>query len=155
MKRTSGLHDHLGYWLRRLSDEVHGRFEAELGRYDVTVSQWGVMAGVFHGHDTTKAVAAHMDIDPGAVSRLVDRLTAKGLVRREPDPASRRTVRLVLTERGQALVPVLAELADRNDAHYFGSLDPGQRHRLEEWIRRLVGEAHPAAPPTTSEGSAP
>ncbi|MEU6772331.1 MarR family transcriptional regulator [Streptomyces sp. NPDC046759] len=147
MSRTSGLHDHLGYWLRRLSDEVHSRFEAELGRHGVTVSQWGVMVSVFHGHDTTKAVAAHMDIDPGAVSRLVDRLTAKGLVRREPDPASRRTVRLVLTDQGQALVPELAELADRNDAHYFGSLDAGQRRQLEEWIRRLVGENHPATPP--------
>ncbi|MGW7528337.1 MarR family winged helix-turn-helix transcriptional regulator [Streptomyces sp. NPDC054783] len=147
MSSTSGLHDHLGYWLRRLSDEVHGRFEAELGRHDVTVSQWGVMVSVFHGHDTTKAVAAHMDIDPGAVSRLVDRLVAKGLIRREPDPASRRSVRLVLTEQGQALVPELAEIADRNDAHYFGSLDAGQRRQLEEWIRRLVGAAHPAQPP--------
>ncbi|OIK06362.1 MarR family winged helix-turn-helix transcriptional regulator [Streptomyces monashensis] len=147
MSNPSGLHDHLGYWLRRLSDEVHGRFEAELALHDVTVSQWGVMASVFHGHDTTKAVAAHMDIDPGAVSRLVDRLAAKGLVRREPDPASRRTVRLVLTDQGRLLVPELAELADRNDLHYFGSLDAGQRRQLEQWIRRLVGEAHPAPPP--------
>ncbi|MER6070054.1 MarR family transcriptional regulator [Streptomyces sp. NPDC001817] len=146
MSNTSGLHDHLGYWLRRLSDEVHSRFEAELGRHDVTVSQWGVMISVFHGHDTTKAVAAHMDIDPGAVSRLVDRLAAKDLVRREPDPASRRTVRLLLTDAGRALVPVLAEIADRNDAHYFGSLDAAQRRQLEEWIRHLVGAAHPAAP---------
>ncbi|MET8446801.1 MarR family transcriptional regulator [Streptomyces sp. NPDC005209] len=145
MSTTSGLHDHLGYWLRRLSDEVHGRFEAELDRHGVTVSQWGVMVGVFHGHDTTKAVAAHMDIDPGAVSRLVDRLMAKGLIRREPDPASRRIVRLVLTDEGQALVPVLAEIADRNDAHYFGSLDAAQRRQLEAWIRRLVGEVHPAS----------
>ncbi|MGW2426222.1 MarR family winged helix-turn-helix transcriptional regulator [Streptomyces sp. NPDC001709] len=147
MSKTSGLHDHLGYWLRRLSDEVHSRFEAELARHDVTVSQWGVMISVFHGHDTTKAVAAHMDIDPGAVSRLVDRLMAKGLIRREPDPSSRRTVRLVLTDQGQVLVPVLAELADHNDTHYFGSLDAGQRRQLEQWIRRLLGEAHPAAPP--------
>ncbi|MEU7428162.1 MarR family transcriptional regulator [Streptomyces sp. NPDC040750] len=150
MSDTSGLHDHLGYWLRRLSDEVHSRFESELSRHDVTVSQWGVMISVHHGHDTTKAVAAQMDIDPGAVSRLVDRLVVKGLIRREPDPASRRTVRLVLTGQGQALVPVLAELADRNDAHYFGSLDAGQRRQLEEWIRRLVGQTHPAPPPDTA-----
>ncbi len=129
---------------------MHSRFETELSRHDVTVSQWGVMISVYEGHDTTKAVAAHMDIDPGAVSRLVDRLAAKGLIRREPAQASRRTVRLVLTDQGQALVPVLAELADRNDAHYFGSLDAGQRWQLEEWIRRLVGQARPAPPPDTA-----
>lgn len=46
-----------------------------------------------------------MAIDPEAVSRLVDRLGAMGLIRREPDPASRRTVLLVLTDRGHALAP--------------------------------------------------
>ncbi|MFJ9817391.1 MarR family winged helix-turn-helix transcriptional regulator [Streptomyces sp. NPDC101151] len=149
MTTTHGLHDHLGYWLRRLSDEVHARFEAEIGRHGVTASQWGVMASVFHGHTTTKAVAQHMAIDPGAVSRLVDRLAAKGLVRREPDPASRRTVLLVLTDEGRTLVPVLADLADRNDAHFFGSLETTQRSQLEMWIRDLVGEPHPAPPDRT------
>ncbi|MFE1878489.1 MarR family winged helix-turn-helix transcriptional regulator [Streptomyces diastatochromogenes] len=153
MTTTHGLHDHLGYWLRRLSDEVHARFEAEIGRHGVTVSQWGVMVSVFHGHTTTKAVAQHMAIDPGAVSRLVDRLVAKGLIRREPDPASRRTVLLVLTEEGRALVPVLAGLADRNDAYFFGSLDGPQRDQLESWIRRLVGEPHPTPSHHTPEES--
>ncbi|GAA2741942.1 MarR family transcriptional regulator [Kitasatospora cinereorecta] len=143
MTPTSGLHDHLGYWLRRLSDEVHSSFEAELGAHGVTASQWGVMVSVAHGHRTTGAVARQLDIDPGAVSRLVDRLVAKDLVRREPDPASRRSVLLVLTEAGRELVPVLAEVADRNDAHFFGSLEAGQRRQLETWIRRLVDEPHP------------
>ncbi|MFG2123709.1 MarR family transcriptional regulator [Streptomyces sp. NPDC048710] len=35
---------------------------------------------MFHGHATTKAVAQHMVVDPGAVSRLVDRLVAKDLI---------------------------------------------------------------------------
>ncbi|MFJ3231235.1 MarR family winged helix-turn-helix transcriptional regulator [Streptomyces sp. NPDC086787] len=154
MTTPDGLHDHLGYWLRRLSDEVHARFEALIGQYDVTASQWGVMASVFHGHVTTKAVARHMAIDPGAVSRLVDRLVAKSLIRREPDPASRRTVLLVLTDEGRALVPVLADLADQNDAHFFGSLDAARRHQLEGWMRGLVGEIDSAPPrPAPSEES--
>ncbi|MFG2334652.1 MarR family winged helix-turn-helix transcriptional regulator [Streptomyces sp. NPDC048604] len=149
---SSGLRDHLGYWLRRLSDEVHGRFERELAQHDVTVSQWAVLITVHRGDaTTTREVARYMDIDAGAVSRLVDRLAAKGLMTREPDPASRRTLRLALTDTGRDLAPRLAEIADRNDAHFFAGLDPAQRHQLEEWTRRVLGEAHPqpTRPPTS------
>ncbi|WP_179022808.1 hypothetical protein [Streptomyces sp. IMTB 2501] len=51
----------------------------------MTVSRWG-MAGVFRGHDTSKAVAAHMDVGPGAVSRLVGCVAVKGLVAASPTP---------------------------------------------------------------------
>ncbi|MFI5828552.1 MarR family winged helix-turn-helix transcriptional regulator [Streptomyces sp. NPDC051578] len=144
---TSGLRDHLGYWLRRLSDEVHARFERQLAEHGVTVSQWTVLITVYRGDaTTTREVARYADIDVGAVSRLVDRLIAKGLISREPDPSSRRILRLTLTDAGRDLAPRLAEIADRNDAHFFAHLDPDQRLQLEEWIRRLVGETHPEPP---------
>ncbi len=136
---TNGLRDHLGYWLRRLSDEVHGRFERELAGHDVTVAQWTVLITVHHGDaSTTREVARYIDIDAGAVSRLVDRLVAKGLMTREPDPTSRRSLLLVLTPAGRDLVPRLVEIADRNESHFFGALDPTQRDRLQSWIRELV-----------------
>lgn len=110
------------------------------------------MASVFHGHTTTKAVAQHMAIDPGAVSRLVDRLVAKDLIRREPDPGSRRTVLLVLTDEGRALVPVLAASPARTTPT-SSARSKSQRDQLESWIRRLIGEPHPAPPHDTAEES--
>ncbi|GAA0274065.1 MarR family winged helix-turn-helix transcriptional regulator [Streptomyces polychromogenes] len=144
---SSGLRDHLGYWLRRLSDEVHGRFEKQLAEHGVTVSQWAVLITV-HRDDasTTREVARYVGIDAGAVSRLVDRLIAKGLMSRESDPGSRRIMRLTLTEAGRELTPRLAEIADLNDAHFFAHLDPDQRLLLEDWIRGLVGEVPPDPP---------
>lgn len=50
----------------------------------------------------------------GNISRLVDRMAAKGLLHREPHPADRRRVRIALTEHGRGLTRgahgVLAEL---------------------------------------------
>lgn len=150
---TSSLRDHLGYWLRRLSDEVHGRFEKQLAEHGVTVSQWAVLITVYRGDaTTTREVARYLDIDVGAVSRLVDRLVAKGLMSRESDPNSRRILRLTLTDAGLDLTPRLAEIADRNDAHFFAHLDPTRRLQLEDWIRRLVGDTHPETP---ASGRAP
>lgn len=154
---SSGLRDHLGYWLRRLSDEVHGRFEKQLAEHGVTVSQWAVLITV-HRDDasTTREVARYVGIDAGAVSRLVDRLIAKGLMSRESDPGSRRIMRLTLTEAGRALAPRLAEVADLNDAHFFAHLDPARRLLLEDWIRGLVGDVPPDTPsPSPAPGKEP
>lgn len=47
-------------------------------------------------------------------SRLVDKLMAKGLVRRETCPSDRRRVDIALTEEGDALTTQLKALMDEN-----------------------------------------
>ncbi len=138
----STLTDHVGYWLRRLSDEVHHSFEQQLAAHRVTVAQWNVLVTVYHQDaTTTSTVARFIGIDPGAVSRLVDRLEGKGLMTRHADPASRRSTQLALTPAGQALVPALIALADANDAAYFGQLTPAERTALVQLLRQLFSSA--------------
>jgi DNA-binding MarR family transcriptional regulator len=135
----SSLRDHAGYWLRRLCEEVHGSFEHQLHAHDVTVAQWNVLVTVYHGQATTTAeVARYIAIDPGAVSRLVDRLAAKGLMTRSADPSSRRRVRLGLTEAGRALMPDLIRIADENDDACFGVLSRAERAGLIRLLRQLL-----------------
>jgi DNA-binding MarR family transcriptional regulator len=138
----STLTDHVGYWLRRLSDEVHHSFERQLAVNDVTAAQWNVLVTVYHRHaTTTTAVARLIGIDPGAVSRLVDRLAGKGLMTRHADPATRRSTQLALTPAGRALVPDLIAIADANDAAYFGQLPPAERTALVHLLRQLFSSA--------------
>jgi DNA-binding MarR family transcriptional regulator len=140
----SRLTDYAGYWLRRLSDEVHHSFERQLAGHGVTAAQWNVLVTVYHGQATTTAeVARLIGIDAGAVSRLVDRLAAKGLMTRHADPASRRSLRLSLTGAGRGLVPVLIRIANDNDAAYFGVLPAREREALVRLLRQLL--PHPPA----------
>ncbi|WP_353946089.1 MarR family transcriptional regulator [Streptomyces sp. HUAS MG91] len=50
---------------------------------------------------TLGALAGAVGTAPSAASRLCDRLEAAGMIRREPQPTNRRTIRLALTRRGQ------------------------------------------------------
>ena len=141
-RSASGLHDHVGYWLRRLSDEVHLSFERRLAAQGVTVAQWNVLVTLHRGEGETVAeVARFIETDAAAVSRLVDRLAEKGLVTRSADPASRRRVLLALTPPATRLVPALVELADHNDEAFFGTLPPAQRAGLAELLQRLLSQA--------------
>ncbi|MGW2556565.1 MarR family winged helix-turn-helix transcriptional regulator [Streptomyces sp. NPDC001635] len=138
-----GLEQYLGFWLRRLSDTVAHRLEQKLAEHGVTVSQWDVLISVYRGDATTaREVSALMNIDPGAVSRLVDRLEAKGLISRKPDPSSRRSFVLALTDAGRTLVPQLSLTVDRHDHYFFGHLDEEERARLKEWMTGLLEHSH-------------
>src|SRR5581483_3473269 len=52
-------------------------------------------------------LAARMRITKQALNYLLGDLERLGYLRREPDPDDRRARRIALTERGQALVPVI------------------------------------------------
>src|SRR3712207_8832 len=51
-----------------------------------------------------KELAEEVVLSPTAMSRFVDRVEAAGHVRREPDPADRRALQVVLTDSGVALL---------------------------------------------------
>lgn len=133
----SGLEDHTGYWLNRMRGLVHSRFGAALAGYGVTVAQWSVLITVYREDATTpQAIARHIDLDPGALTRLLDRMEEKGLVLRLPVDDDRRRIRIALTPRAAALAPQLAALADANDAAFFEALPA---HDQAEF-RRLLGD---------------
>lgn len=56
-----------------------------------------------HGRARLGALAEAVLLPQPSLSRLVDRLVVQGLLQREPDPADRRGVVLVLTEAGRAV----------------------------------------------------
>ena len=61
--KTSSLEDHLGYWLRLLSNEVSARFAGKLESYGVTVAQWVVLRILFDQKNATIVeVAAALDL---------------------------------------------------------------------------------------------
>lgn len=135
----SGSRGSVGYWLGRLSDRVQQSFERRLAESGVTVAQCRVLVTVFGGHATTTSeVARFLATDPGAVSRLVDRLIAKGLMARCSHPNSRRRVDLLLTPTGRDLVPDLIHLAEENEHEFFGSLASSERAELLELLQRLL-----------------
>lgn len=135
----SHLEDHLGYWLRMLSNSVSGAFSQRLERYEVSVANWVVLRVLFDREALTlKEVGRSIGVDQGALSRMVKRLMVRGLVVRKENPQDRREVAISLTKEGRTLVPKLAREADENDRECFQSLSPRDRAALESTIKALL-----------------
>ncbi len=136
---TSPLTAHLGYWLRFVSNHVSHAFARKVEARGVTVAEWVVMRELFdRGEDLPARIAERLNVTRGAVTKLADRLLDKGLITRRAHPDDARAQILSLTDQGRALVPDLAELADQNDAEFFGDLSPPEREQLRALLTGIV-----------------
>jgi DNA-binding MarR family transcriptional regulator len=134
----SNLEEHLGYWLRCLSNFVSHSFAERLAQRDVSVAQWVVLRTLYDRSGVTLNQAAEqVGVDKSSLSRMVERLVQKGLVNRA-EGEDRRSVGLTLTGAGKKLVPQLAKLADENDEAFFHTLSTGQREEFLAAIKQLL-----------------
>ncbi|MEI9891096.1 MAG: MarR family transcriptional regulator [Caulobacteraceae bacterium] len=100
-------------------------FAAKLAAKDVAVAEWVVMRILlWRGAVAPSRLADETGMTRGAMTKLADRLIARGLVARAANPDDGRAQTLALTPRGEALTPELAALADNNDAEFFGGSPP-------------------------------
>lgn len=138
-RSMSELSDHLGYWLRLVSNQVATSFARRLADADVTVAEWVVLrvlaarSGVTPSH-----LSDTLRMTRGAISKLAERLIAKGLVLRTESSVDARMHTLALSARGRRLVPRLAAAADDNDRHVFGVLSAGERETLRRILEKLA-----------------
>ncbi|MBZ9939338.1 MarR family transcriptional regulator [Mesorhizobium sp. BR1-1-16] len=140
MTSASELTDHTGYWMRMVSNAVSQAFARKVSGADVTVAEWSFMRALYDLDPTPPSVLAErMGMTKGAISKLSERLIAKGLVERADNPKDKRAHSLSLTAEGRAKIPLLASLADKNDAEYFGVLTEEEHETLDRILKVLAG----------------
>lgn len=89
---------HLVHLLSQYKDRL---LEKHLAPFDITGPQYRVLKLIIcDGIDTPTALTRLLSIDSGAMTRMLDRLTQRGLLVRERCPEDRRQVRLKPTPEG-------------------------------------------------------
>ncbi|EAQ34271.1 putative transcriptional regulator (MarR family protein) [Nitrobacter sp. Nb-311A] len=131
--------DHTGYWMRMVSNAVSQEFARKVSSEDVTVAEWTFMRALYDLEPTPpSALAERMGMTKGAISKLAERLVVKGLVERTESQEDKRAHSLSLTTEGRAKIPILASLADENDAGFFGVLTNDEHEALDRILKALA-----------------
>ena len=134
----SPLEEHLGYWLRCLSNFVSHSFAERLEKQGVSVAQWVVLRTLYDCSGATLNEAAErVGVDKSTLSRMVERLVQRNLVDRS-EGQDRRSLGLTLTAAGKKMVLQSAKLADENDEAFFHSLSSRQREEFLSTIKQLL-----------------
>lgn len=77
-------------------------------------------------------------VTSGTMTNRVDRLAARGLVERLPDPTDRRGVQVRLTAQGRRTVDAALESLLTRERELLHGLDPAESRQLADLLRTLV-----------------
>ncbi|MFI1418497.1 MarR family winged helix-turn-helix transcriptional regulator [Streptomyces sp. NPDC020731] len=89
-------------------------------------------------------LAERLEVVPRAVTTLVDGLEANGKVRRVPDPANRRVIRIELTDDGRAALRELRAARRSAAEEILAPLGDAQREALGELLDTLIDGTVPS-----------
>ena len=138
-KHIPELESHLGYWLRRVSNAVSGGFSRALQDKQTSVAEWVLLRELHQrGQAAPGELASTVGLTRGAVSKIVDKLEAKGWVQTEAKEGDSRFRVLSLTRAGLRSLPVLAEIADQNDESFFDCLNAREKSVLRELLIKIA-----------------
>ncbi len=144
--------------LMRASRSVTSRVEPLVGAEGLTLTQLGVLEGILHkGPMTHRELGRRVLTSAGNMTDVVDKLEARGLVRRVRAATDRRQVWVELTDRGSSMIKELFPRHAEDIARAMGGLDLHELRQLGALLRKLgIAAAQGDREPTlvASEGDA-
>ena len=133
--------------LARVRVAIMAELEERLAPLDLKAADYLVLVALANDvADTATAVCSVLAHDPGAMTRKIDALEKRGLVRRVRSSEDRRAIKLELTPEGKKLYPkaVAAAVGVAND--YLRGFTKAEVRTLETMLQRILDNAHSRAP---------
>lgn len=128
--------------LGRLHLTAGRAIEATFEEHGLSTSEFDVLAALRRAGDdharTPGELSRTLMLSPGGMTNRLDRLEEMGLVRREPDPDDRRSLRVVLTDEGRQKVDEAVTAHVTNEARLLAPLTQKQRQALDDALRTLL-----------------
>ncbi len=122
----------------RLRRALRREFDCRAADLGVTASQVQVLRRLWAGDGIlTTALTKEVCSDGGTMTGVLDRLEAKGLIRRERCEEDRRAVRIRLTPEGKALEDRLIGVLEALDEHALRGFSSEERSALMGALERV------------------
>jgi DNA-binding MarR family transcriptional regulator len=136
----------VGYLMKRVLMAIAQAGEKRLEPQGITHAQWGPLFVLLRsGPSTVAELARELQTDPGAMTRLLDRLESKGFCRRERSTDDRRVVNIELTAEGESaaqLVPVeLSQVLNE----LLAGFSKTEWTQLKSFLQRMLANGEAAA----------
>lgn len=126
--------------LFRAQHEIFEMLEGDFRGTDLSQAEYDVLLTITRAPNMTarlRDVTTNMLISQPSVSRLIDRMVAKGLVTKCPDPEDGRGSLVRATPEGSHTFRAIAARHGRNIAERMSALTADELHTLRDLTRKL------------------
>ncbi len=113
--------------------------DPDLAALEISAAQYVIISVLAkRGVDSAAQLCKDLSYDGGAMTRMIDRLEAKGLISRRRCPEDRRLVKLELTKAGVAALPKLRACSVRVLNHFLRGFSQTEARQLEAFMVRML-----------------
>jgi DNA-binding MarR family transcriptional regulator len=131
-------------WLLRRAQLAIGQLVSEATQLggSTTMPQWVPLYKIHCGEANTVAdLARRCTLDAGSMTRLLDRMEARGLCRRVRSESDRRVVHIELTDEGKAAAEQMSGTLCRIYNAVLAHFTPGEWTQLRALLARVADQA--------------
>src|SRR4051812_33185278 len=137
---------YLAALLAQASHLISSEFHEVVRAHGLLVSEWRVLASLAGGEPISIGRLAQVAVmKQPTVTRMLDRMEAKGQVERLAPDADRRVVPVRITAAGATMVARLIALARDHEARVLEPFGLARAEELKATLRRII-ELHAVAP---------
>lgn len=132
--------DSVGRLIADVSRRILAAFDDEMTSLGmgITGAQWVILMRIGKGCASTAAELCRFgQCDTGSMTRMLDRLEEKGLIRRVPSSTDRRITHLELTEAGRDLLPHLPPVAIKVLNAHLKGFTRAELDQLKGFLNRI------------------
>jgi MarR family transcriptional regulator, multiple antibiotic resistance protein MarR len=116
--------------------------DKRLAPLELSAAQFAVISSLAGGEPKSAAdLCKGISYDAGAMTRMLDRLESKGLLRRRRSADDRRLVHLELTDEGRAAYPRMRELSLTVANRFLRGFSRTEARQLESLLMRMLENA--------------
>lgn len=138
-----------------MSYEVLARFlEVELKRYEASLIRFNIMSVLFinGGEMTPSEIAESVFREKNSITAVINTLERQGVVRREPSIDDRRSINVVITDKGWKEANRLSPIAQELSREVLSCMDKKQIEDLVACMRKIRESLLPRIARTTGNG---
>ncbi|MGW8270169.1 MAG: MarR family winged helix-turn-helix transcriptional regulator [Burkholderiales bacterium] len=134
------LSRNFGFLLNDVARLLRTTYDRRVKSLGLTRSQWWVLTHLFRAQGTTQSELAEvLEIEKPTLGRLLDRLEAKGWVRREHDAHDRRAWRVYLSESAEPAMKTMRAVAAEVRRDAMAGLSADERERFVDLLIAVKG----------------
>ncbi|WP_353234416.1 MarR family winged helix-turn-helix transcriptional regulator [Diaphorobacter ruginosibacter] len=141
-----------GFLMRRVLSSILQQADAQLAGHGLTYVQWLPLYKLFLCAETTNAhLAKDLGMDPASVTRALDRIEAKGLLRRERSTSDRRVVHLALTDEGRRIAGEVPQVLSRVINKHLTGFSHDECRLMLSMLKRMLHNGDALRPGSAGE----
>ncbi|PTB22164.1 MFS transporter [Trinickia symbiotica] len=140
-KATFNVTESVGFQLVRARNLITAEMDGALKEFDISSQQMGILLMLRRKLATTPFEMSKMlGMDTGLMTRMLDKLEAKGLLVRSRDQQDRRVVNLSLTKDGTAVADKVPEVAVEVLNARLKAFTKDEVAELRRLLRKFAGD---------------